>query len=139
MTKKIKMKHEYKYRNGDPARVLCVDSGASEYPVISVNNDGGGHHRHTKKGKYLHSFDPACKHAYDLIRTKKPHIIEMGRQYKYRNGEIAYILSTSIIRTSLPYFTVLARNGVGRQTAHTRTGRHYSATVDHAHDLVLVE
>ena len=89
MTKKIKMKHEYKYRNGDPARVLCVDAGSSNYPVISVENNGACH-SHTEKGVYWDVSTAVC--ALDLIRIKpKKPLIEMGRQYRYRNGGTASI------------------------------------------------
>lgn len=36
----ISMDKKYKYRNGEPARILCVDSGDEEYPVISLNSSG---------------------------------------------------------------------------------------------------
>lgn len=36
----ISMDKKYKYRNGEPARILCVDSGSSSMPVISTNSRG---------------------------------------------------------------------------------------------------
>lgn len=35
----ISMDKEYRYRNGEPARVLCVDAGGPE-PVISLAKNG---------------------------------------------------------------------------------------------------
>lgn len=37
----ISMDKKYKYRNGEPAIILCVDSGYDEYPVISLTPEGG--------------------------------------------------------------------------------------------------
>ena len=36
----ITMDKKYIYRNGESARILCVDSNKIEFPVVSIANDG---------------------------------------------------------------------------------------------------
>ena len=40
MSDKITMEGQYTYRNGEPARVLCVDSRNQNWPVVSENPSG---------------------------------------------------------------------------------------------------
>jgi len=39
-TQKVFMDREYVYRNGDPARILCVDSEDPDFPVVSLTPSG---------------------------------------------------------------------------------------------------
>ena len=64
---KISMDKKYRYRNGQPARVLCVDRPESDYPVITLSLDGDVQ-SHTWKGKYCSSVDR--EHDLDLIEIK---------------------------------------------------------------------
>lgn len=45
----ITMGKKYTYTNGESARILCVDSPHTEFPVISMDIDGLIHH-HTANG-----------------------------------------------------------------------------------------
>ncbi len=36
----ITMDKKYIYRNGESARILCIDSNKIEFPVVSIANDG---------------------------------------------------------------------------------------------------
>jgi hypothetical protein len=61
---KISMDKQYKYRNGEPARVLCVDRpGIEKYPVLSMTKTGKLY-RHTVNGSVC-----AEKEDYDLIEV----------------------------------------------------------------------
>lgn len=59
----IDMNKNYRYRNGEYARILCVDSNLHAYPVISIGNDGFIV-MHCADGKY--STD-GCTRPLDLI------------------------------------------------------------------------
>jgi hypothetical protein len=48
----ISMDKKYKYRNGEPARVLCVDRANSTVPVVALTKDGVIT-LHTDTGRYL--------------------------------------------------------------------------------------
>lgn len=62
--KPIRMDRKYRYRNGEPARVLCVDA-SGEYPVISLTTLGAIT-RHKSNGFFL----PKCKESrHDLIEV----------------------------------------------------------------------
>jgi hypothetical protein len=60
----ISMDKKYKYRNGEPARVLCVDRANSQMPVVSLTADGAIT-LHTKAGGYL----VECEGDLDLIEV----------------------------------------------------------------------
>ena len=36
----ITMDKKYTYRNGESARILCIDSNKINFPVVSITNDG---------------------------------------------------------------------------------------------------
>jgi len=48
----ITMDKQYRYRNGNPARVLCVDGPKENFPVISVTGNGAMF-SHTADGHFL--------------------------------------------------------------------------------------
>lgn len=60
----------YKYRNGEPARVLCVDALGPQ-PVISVDTNGNPS-THCADGKW-NTFD--TPHSRDLIEVREPRVI----------------------------------------------------------------
>lgn len=64
----ISMDKKYKYRNGIPARVLCIDSGRAKYPVLSLPPDGTPIF-HTANGRYYFNNSPDSLHAFDLIEV----------------------------------------------------------------------
>lgn len=58
------MEGKYKYRNGEPARVLCVDGGDEYHPVISITKNGVVV-SHSITGNF---FNPSKQeHEFDLI------------------------------------------------------------------------
>jgi hypothetical protein len=62
---KISMDKKYTTRGGEPVRVLCVDSGDDEYPVIAVG-EGGAVYTYTNDG--FHSIIKRnCE--YDLVEV----------------------------------------------------------------------
>lgn len=66
---KVSMSKKYRYRNGEAARILCVDSGSEKYPVISVNQ-AGDIETHTVDGmEYL--TNPRKDSQIDLIEISK--------------------------------------------------------------------
>ena len=62
---KINLSKTYKYRNGEPARVLCVDGASENYPVVSLTS-AGEPFTHDPNGKFM-SLD--ADNAYDLIEV----------------------------------------------------------------------
>ena len=63
---KIDMAKKYTYRNGEPARILCVDAPSLQ-SVISMTEGGNSLH-HTAMGEYLPS---KAEHPLDLIEVKQ--------------------------------------------------------------------
>lgn len=45
----IDINKKYRYRNGEPARVLCTDGSRNMFPVVSISKSGGLH-VHTLEG-----------------------------------------------------------------------------------------
>ena len=64
--KLVSMDIKYTYRNGQPARILCVDSGNSTHPVISIAKNGSTA-SHTLKGSFLSDIS---KSDWDLVEAK---------------------------------------------------------------------
>lgn len=60
---KISMEKKYRTRDGKPARVLCVDSGFKDHPVIAIIS-GNFIHSFTEDG-FLHK--DKCHYDIDLI------------------------------------------------------------------------
>lgn len=56
----ISLNKKYTYRNGEPARILCVDGGDKSYPVIAITIEGQTS-RHTKSGNL---WDVEGEHLY---------------------------------------------------------------------------
>ena len=75
------MDKKYKYRNGEPARILCLDYNAKTYPVISLN-EKRNIQTHTKDGIYNLNEQ---KNDYDLIEVKEKKKIELWVNV-YPNG-----------------------------------------------------
>jgi hypothetical protein len=59
----IDINKSYRFRNGAPARVLCVDGGNERFPVIALTKDGQTT-RHTVDGK---KYIGEEEHLLDLI------------------------------------------------------------------------
>lgn len=68
----LRMDGRYHYRNGEPARILCVDS-LHELPVVSMDRDGNLW-MHSKDGKSNNS--ETIEDAYDLIEVKEKKRLE---------------------------------------------------------------
>ena len=64
---KIDINKTYRYRNGEPARILCQDAPGREDSVISLTA-GGWIHRHYKSGSYLEGE----RNSLDLIEVREP-------------------------------------------------------------------
>lgn len=61
----ISMDKKYKYRNGEPARILCIDSGDENWPVISLTKNSGVMF-HQPNGEF-----EAMESSRDLIECSK--------------------------------------------------------------------
>lgn len=62
----IEMNKEYLYRNGEKARILCVDRPSEIFPVVSMN-ENGAIMTHTADGRKAREPEG---YAYDLL----PHV-----------------------------------------------------------------
>lgn len=63
------MNKKYRYRDGEPARVLCIDSGNKSLPVVSIRLDGKIY-SHTIDGLLFSTIkEESC---YDLIEVCDP-------------------------------------------------------------------
>jgi hypothetical protein len=74
---KIEMHKKYRYRNGEAARVLCVDRQNSPYPVISLSSESVMYHLQTGRC----SLDLARKTDYDLIEVTLADTLERGQPF----------------------------------------------------------
>jgi hypothetical protein len=61
------MDKKYIYRNGEPARILCIDRNDSNYPVVTESSDGYIR-THTATGRQRH--DRLLESAHDLIEAR---------------------------------------------------------------------
>lgn len=66
MSAPINITKKYRFRNGQPARILCTDA-PGKYPVITIAEDGDIS-QHTKTGGYMR--DGHCE--WDLIEVREP-------------------------------------------------------------------
>ena len=75
LTKKpmIDITKTYRYRNGEPARILCTDSPARQ-PVLSMESNGSVT-RHNADGTFYS--DTIEKSPFDLIEVRKPQIVQL--------------------------------------------------------------
>jgi hypothetical protein len=68
---KIDINKKYRYRNGKPARILCVDGTGSHcgisQPVVSMEEDGDIN-SHYEDGRFRGSSDS----EFDLIEVREP-------------------------------------------------------------------
>jgi hypothetical protein len=64
---KIDINKKYRYRNGKPARILCVDAPDQDDPVISMDEQSLIN-RHKPDGRYYHD-EISCL---DLIEVREP-------------------------------------------------------------------
>lgn len=64
---KIDINKKYRYRNGKPARILCVDAPGDQ-PVISINNEGSVH-GHEANGNF---YPYGGSSRSDLIEVREP-------------------------------------------------------------------
>ena len=64
---KIDITKTYIYRNGQPARILCVDANSPRWPTVSLDKHGGVHW-HTECGYFWLNED---EHEFDLIEVKQ--------------------------------------------------------------------
>ena len=62
----ISMDKQYKTRSGSEVRILCIDSGCEEYPVVAVVNKDAL--KFTAEGKYWSDGDTS---DHDLIEVPK--------------------------------------------------------------------
>lgn len=77
----ITMDKKYRYRDGEAARILCLDGTRPAYPVVSTNGFGTTC-AHTKEGNFT---DDGRKHKYDLVEVK-PRIKKTGWMNVYEYG-----------------------------------------------------
>ena len=64
---KIDINKKYRYRNGKPARILCVDAPDQDDPVISMDEQSLIN-RHKPDGRYY----PDESSCLDLIEVREP-------------------------------------------------------------------
>ena len=67
----IDINKKYRYRNGEEARILCVDSGDENYPVIALTIEGQTS-RHTKSGTL---WNIEGQHIWDLVEVKDKKVL----------------------------------------------------------------
>jgi hypothetical protein len=63
----IDINKKYRYRSGEPARILCVDAPGDQ-PVISLNGSGDTL-KHKATGQFFHSNHES---SLDLIEVREP-------------------------------------------------------------------
>jgi hypothetical protein len=63
----------YRYRNGEPARILCTDSPARQ-PVLSMESNGSLI-SHNPDGTFYHG--TIEKSPFDLIEVREPQIVQL--------------------------------------------------------------
>jgi len=75
MNEPISLDKKYKYRNGEPARILCVDGNKPDFPVVSQTVDG------VLRG---HRPQGACQlEGFDLVEVHEPRTLWVN---EYRTG-----------------------------------------------------
>ena len=67
----IDINKKYRYRNGKEARILCVDGGDENYPVIALTREGQTS-RHTKSGALCNI---EGQHIWDLVEVKEKNVL----------------------------------------------------------------
>lgn len=104
----ITLDKKYRYRNGDPARVLCVDANDDKWPIISLN-DRGNVVYHTAEGIATQGDSTT---DIDLIEVREPARIWCNRYDKTDNWskepyktqiEAAVAAHSSATRAAVPF------------------------------------
>ena len=67
----IDINKKYRYRNGEEARILCVDGGDENYPVIALTREGQTS-RHTNSGAL---WNREGQHIWDLVEVKEKNVL----------------------------------------------------------------
>lgn len=84
---KIDINKKYRYRNGEPARIVCVDAPGT-FPVIAIGEDGDPTTHH-EDGKFYGSTEA----EFDLIEVREPRewkavvIKQCGTLASYDDGD----------------------------------------------------
>jgi len=84
----IDINKKYRFRNGEDARILCVDSGDENYPVIALTREGQTS-LHTKSGALWNAlWIIEGQHIWDLVEVKEKktlwvNILPSGVGYAY--------------------------------------------------------
>lgn len=80
----IDINRKYRYRNGEEARILCVDRpNDNGFGVVSCDKKGDLH-THTPDGLYGNSME---NHLYDLIEVKEKSVFWAN---VYNEGRVIY-------------------------------------------------
>ena len=88
---KIDINKKYRYRNGKPARIVCVDA-EGDRPVVSLNGKNSYAHKHYENGRYYETGEE-CQ--FDLIEISEPREIWVN---ELANGcSVAFIDKNSAI------------------------------------------
>jgi len=66
---KIRLNKKYRYRNGELARILCIDAPGSQ-PVVSIGLTTGEALNHNVNGQFFESSSEYS--SFDLIEDKEP-------------------------------------------------------------------
>jgi hypothetical protein len=88
----IDINRKYRYRNGEEARILCVDRpNDNGFGVVSCDKKGDLH-THTPDGLYGNSME---NHLYDLIEVKDKKVLwlgidDQGYSGTYDSSQLAY-------------------------------------------------
>ena len=80
MSAPISMDKQYRTRDGRKVRVLCVDSGDVEFPVVAlVSNESSGNDmaRYTADGFWLSG--DLNKHELDLVEVNQCQVVKPSR------------------------------------------------------------
>jgi hypothetical protein len=84
--KEISMDRKYAYRNGEPARILCVDGNDVVFPVIAMDRYGivTKHNREGKLADHNPHIVGEIKRDEDLIEVKEVQVLWIN---VYKNGQ----------------------------------------------------
>lgn len=86
---KIEMGKKYRYRNGEPAKILSINASETNSPVISID-DCGNPRMHNVYGKhFVYNGEPS---DYDLIEEKEVKKVKF-RLFINEQGEVYAVKS----------------------------------------------
>lgn len=111
---KIEMGKKYRYRNGKPARIICVDIPGNNYPVVSVSEKDCCIYQHADDGKFVrYSGEESGR---DLIEVVEPVFVPLeamdilpSYRFTYKNGPMNWWESAS---STGPASAVLGSSGI---------------------------